>query len=66
MARLKWIRRKLESDKKFKSDYVDFMNNLTTKAFSRKIPNDELLGKQGCVWYIPHHGVYHPKKPGKI
>ena len=18
------------------------------------------------VWYIPHHGVYHPKKPNKI
>ena len=20
----------------------------------------------GRVWYIPHHGVYHPKKPDKI
>lgn len=20
----------------------------------------------GLVWYIPHHGVYHPKKPGNI
>lgn len=18
------------------------------------------------VWYIPHHGVYHPRKPGKL
>jgi len=18
------------------------------------------------IWYIPHHGVYHPNKPGKI
>ena len=18
------------------------------------------------MWYLPHHGVYHPKKPGKI
>ena len=22
--------------------------------------------KNGQVWYIPHHGVYHPKKPDKI
>ena len=20
----------------------------------------------GKTWYIPHHGVYHPSKPGKI
>ena len=22
--------------------------------------------KAGNVWYIPHHGVYHPRKPEKI
>lgn len=22
--------------------------------------------KAGCVWYIPHQGVYHPRKPDKI
>ena len=22
--------------------------------------------KKQNVWYIPHHGVYHPKKPNKI
>ena len=21
---------------------------------------------QGKTWFIPHHGVYHPSKPGKI
>ena len=20
----------------------------------------------GKTWYIPHHGIYHPSKPGKI
>ena len=20
----------------------------------------------GKTWYIPHHGVYHPSKPGKL
>ncbi|XP_026054611.1 uncharacterized protein LOC113040501 [Carassius auratus] len=23
-------------------------------------------GKDGEKWYIPHHGVYHPKKPDKL
>ena len=22
--------------------------------------------EEGDAWYIPHHGVYHPHKPGKI
>ena len=24
------------------------------------------MTKDGKCWYIPHHGVYHPKKPKKI
>lgn len=23
-------------------------------------------GASGNTWYIPHHGVYHPRKPGKL
>lgn len=23
-------------------------------------------GRHGEKWYIPHHGVYHPKKPDKL
>ena len=22
--------------------------------------------EEGDAWYIPHHGVYHPHKPGKV
>ena len=22
--------------------------------------------QSGKSWYVPHHGVYHPSKPGKI
>ena len=28
-------------------------------------PDQKSLAK-GTAWYIPHHGVYHPRKPGKI
>ena len=27
---------------------------------------DEKKCQQGKVWYIPHHAVFHPSKPGKI
>ena len=30
---------------------------------SRKSAREAAPGK---IWYLPHHGVYHPNKPGKI
>ena len=36
------------------------------KGYARKIEQNELSGRERRVWYIPHHGVYHPNKPGKI
>ena len=30
------------------------------------VSENELDQDGGCVWYLPHHGVYHPKKPQKI
>ncbi|GFR79488.1 Non-LTR (Long terminal repeat) retrotransposon and domain-containing protein [Elysia marginata] len=31
---------------------------------AERVPDDEV--EATTRWYIPHHGVYHPKKPGKI
>jgi hypothetical protein len=47
-------------------DYVAFMDNLFEKGYAEKVPDCELDQDDGRVWYIPHHGVYHPKKPNKI
>ena len=35
-------------------------------GFAEKVPREEVSDKIRRVWYIPHHGVYHKKKPGKI
>ncbi|XP_071085625.1 uncharacterized protein [Haliotis cracherodii] len=32
------------------------------KGYAEHIPDDEPEPDDGLVWYIPHHGVYHPKK----
>ena len=36
------------------------------KGQAEKVPDNELHLDNGRVWYIPHHGVYHPQKPDKI
>ena len=49
----------------FRQDYVKFMNEVITN-WAEKIPDAELNLDNGNVNYVPHTGVYHPKKPGKI
>jgi hypothetical protein len=42
------------------------MKEMIDKGYARKVPQDQLTVTKGNIWYIPHHGVYHKKKPGKI
>ena len=51
-------------DEKYFNDYQKFMQDLIVKGYAEKVPDDEL--QKESVWYIPHHGVYHPNKPGKL
>lgn len=40
------------------------MNETISHGNAEKVPFGE--SEEYPAWYIPHHGVYHPKKPGKI
>ena len=40
------------------------MNGTIGRGDAEKVPLEDL--NKSPVWYIPHHGVYHPQKPGKI
>ncbi|KAK3737868.1 hypothetical protein QZH41_019749, partial [Actinostola sp. cb2023] len=45
-------------------DYVKFMTKVIDSGFAEKV--EPAKSETMRVWYIPHHGVYHPKKPNKI
>ena len=64
--RLSSLKRKLMKDTKFKRDYVEFMEKIIEKGYAEKIPENEINTDNRHVWYIPHHGIYHSKKPDKI
>ena len=66
MQRLKGLRSKLVRNDAFRRDYVTFMEATVANGHAEKVPADELQLNNGRVWYLPHHGVYHPKKPDKI
>lgn len=60
--RLQHLKRKLQKDLKFFNDYNTFIKELLDRGYAEKVPEEELECRDGKVWYIPHHGVYHPTK----
>ena len=66
LHRLTKLKTRLERDEQYSRDYVSFMNDLISKGYAERIPEQESSKDNGRVWYIPHHGVYHPKKPTKM
>ncbi|XP_071944729.1 uncharacterized protein [Antedon mediterranea] len=63
---MKWFRTLLKSfsrKPKMKQQYLQFMTIMLVKGHAEQVTT-------GCLpkerWYLPHFGVYHPKKPDKI
>ena len=60
---IRTLRRKPQMAK----DYVEFMGKIIEKGHPSLVPIEEITKPQsGWVWYLPHFGVYHPKKPTQI
>ena len=73
LRRLNQLKRRFKSRKnqKYREDYVEFMKKMIDSGYAEKVPKVEDVSsveseRKRSVWYIPHHGVYHPKKPNKI
>ena len=62
IQRLIGLKRRFMKDNKFFQDYVSFMDNLLRGGYAKRSD----VSPAGKTWYIPHHGVYYPSKPGKI
>ncbi len=38
------------------------MDGVLQEGHAEKVPDNELQRDYGRLWYMPHHGVYHPQK----
>ena len=67
LIHLKPLKRKFQSSESYRQHYVEFMNKVIQSGYAERVPEDKVSEVSNKpVWYIPHHGVYHPKKPNKI
>lgn len=64
LSRLSTLERKFRRNPKYKEEYCESMADVISKGYAEPIPEEPTDDKQR--WYIPHHGVYHPHKPGKL
>ena len=66
IKRAQWQKKKMLRDDKYRNDYVTFVTNIIDKGYAAKISDSHIIADPGKVWYLPHHAVYHHKKPDKI
>lgn len=57
-----YLKKRLQKDSSFHADYTAFLNALLAKGYAKRVPEEDLECSDGKVWYLPHHGVYHPTK----
>ena len=60
--RIASLKRKFRKSPEFFEDYKNFMEAIITKGYAVRVPTQQLTREDNRVFYIPHHGVYHPKK----
>ena len=56
------LKRKLSRNEVFYDEYNNFMTDMLENGYAEKVPLKEKTPEDGCKWYLPHHGVYHPQK----
>ena len=61
--RLMYLKRKFAKNPSFYNDYVKFVDKMFSSGYAEKVGKRK---HDDQTWYLPHHGVYHPAKPGKI
>ena len=60
--RLLYMKKRLMKDDRFHQQYTEFMQKILEKGYAKE---SKATPQDGRVWYLPHHGVYHPRKPDK-
>ncbi|KAK0144597.1 hypothetical protein N1851_017050 [Merluccius polli] len=62
VQRVESLKRKLSKNQEFHQDYTKFMRETFEKGYADEVPIGEICKDANRIWYIPHHGVYHPTK----
>ncbi|XP_068749478.1 uncharacterized protein [Montipora capricornis] len=65
-ARLQYLKRRFRRDPEMEVKYRDVIQDCVDKGYARKLNKQEVAAVSNITWYIPHHPVTNPNKPGKV
>ena len=65
LSRLRNLRTSLQKRGLYEP-YNAEINKLLQKGFAEEVPKNPKASSERTVWYLPHHLVLNPKKPGKL
>ena len=60
--RLYWLKKRMERDPEFHKQYASVIQKYQEEGSSRQVPDVEISSLKP-IWYLPHHPVWHPRKP---
>ena len=61
--RLRLLKKRLLKDPVLLTKYKECIEDLLEKGYAKSAPTISIEGK---TWYLPHHAMFHPAKPGKV
>lgn len=64
--RLRHLKRRLERDKDLHERYRSVVDGYIAKGHASKLTKEEAERRSNKTWYLPHHPVTSPNKPGKV
>ncbi|XP_067265626.1 uncharacterized protein [Chanodichthys erythropterus] len=62
-VRLQCLKKKLKTNKQYYDQYKTFMEETINKGDAELAPT---TNPGETEWYLPHHSIYHPRKPDKL
>ena len=65
LHRLGLLKRRLQRNSELHGRYSTVINDMLSKGYAQRVPEQERNCQDGFVWYLPHHPVQHPLKPDK-
>ena len=65
-ARLQYLKRRFHRDPELEAKYRAAIEDCVAKGYARRLSKEEAAAVSNITWYIPHHAVTNPNKPGKV
>ena len=65
-ARIQHLKKRFRRDAVLEAKYRAVIEDYVAKGYAGKMTSEEAAQRTNITWYLPHHPVFNPNKPGKV